>query len=308
MGDARRIVSLLPSATEMICALGLADRLFGITHECDFPPGLAGKTVVVRSVLPIERMSPAEIDRAVSERLQSGQSLYEIREDMVRAIRPDLVVTQDLCDVCAPSGLDLRQMIEALPERPEVLSLTPRSLDEIFENIRSLGQATGRLREAEALIAERRDRLAKLAARTAALATRPRVFCMEWLDPVYGCGHWVPEMVNLAGGRDALGRKHTDSIRIAWKDVCAFDPEVLIVMPCGYGLAKAAEQAQRLENYPGWRDLAAVRTNRVYAVDANAYFARPGPRVVDGVELLAHLIHPEALAWSGATDSFCAIA
>ncbi|MDB5638407.1 MAG: Iron complex transport system substrate-binding protein [Bradyrhizobium sp.] len=304
MVETRRIVSFLPSATEMICALGLGDRLLGVTHECDYPPEIMGKTIVVRNVLPIESMSQSEIDSAVTQRLRSGLSLYQVDETLMQEIAPDLVVTQDLCQVCAPSGNEVSQLLKVLPSKPQILWLTPKSLEQIFDNLRDLGEATGRFQIAETLIAEGRARLEKVEAATLAASSRPRVFCMEWMDPVYCCGHWVPEMVRIAGGIDKLGREGADSVRIAWKDVLQWRPEILIVMPCGFGLEKAAEQAQQLSAYPGWADLPAVRARRVYAVDANSYFARPGPRIVEGTELLAHLLHPDLFEWKGSAGAF----
>ena len=304
MVKTRRIVSFLPSATEMICALGLGDRLLGITHECDYPPEIMGKPIVVRNVLPIGSMSQSEIDSAVTQRLRNGQSLYQVDETLMQKIAPDLILTQDLCQVCAPSGNEVSQLLKVLPSNPQILWLTPKSLEQIFDNLRDLGEATGRLQMAETLIAEGRTRLKKIEATTRTLSSRPRVFCMEWIDPVYCCGHWVPEMVRIAGGIDKLGREGTDSVRIPWKDVVDWRPEVLIVMPCGFGLEKAVDQARQLSAYPDWSDLPAVRDNRVFAVDANSYFARPGPRVVEGTELLAHLLHPDLFAWNGSADAF----
>ena len=288
----------------MVCALGLADRLMGITHECDYPPEVTNKPVVVRSVLPTELMTQQEIDLAVTERLRNGLSLYQVDEALVRVIAPDLILTQALCQVCAPSGNEVSQLLKSLPDAPQILWLTPKSLGQIFDNMRELGAATGRLQEAENLIAAARARLEKIASVTRAICARPRVFCMEWLDPVYCCGHWVPEMVRIAGGVDELGREAADSVRIPWKEVLQWAPEILIVMPCGFGLTKATEQARILSGYPGWPDIPAVRDGRVYAVDANAYFARPGPRVVDGTELLAHITHPGLFAWNGPANAF----
>ena len=301
---ARRIVSFLPSATEMVYALGLGDRLMGITHECDYPPEARTKSIVVRNVLPIETMSQREIDTAVTARLRQGLSLYQVDEALMQDIAPDLILTQDLCQVCAPSGNEVAQLLKSLSQKPQILWLTPKSLDQIFENMRALGSATDRLPQAEALIAAGRARLEKLEAATRALSDRPRVFCMEWVDPLYCCGHWVPEMVRIAGGRDELGREGADSVRIPWDNVLRWAPEVLIVMPCGLHLEKAAEQAERVFAYPGWSDLPAVRDGRVYAADANSYFARPGPRVVEGTELLAHLLHPGLFAWNGPQSAF----
>ncbi len=301
---AQRIVSFLPSATEMICALGLDESLKGITHECDYPPEAAGKPVVVRPALPIETMSLSEIDSAVAQRIRSGQSLYEVDEQKLRQIAPDLIVTQDLCQVCAPSGNEISQALKTLPSAPNILWLTPKSIEQIFENLLELGDATGRRHVADQIVDAARARLQRIKARTSKMKSRPRVFCMEWIDPVYCSGHWVPQMVEIAGGSDDLARKGTDSVRISWDDVLQWAPEILVVMPCGFNLQRAAEQARSLVRYPGFFDLPAARQNRVYAVNANGYFARPGPRVVDGTELLAHLFHPELFGWEGPEGAF----
>lgn len=280
----------------MAYALGLADSIVGITHECDYPPEVKTKPVVVRNVLPIETMTQAEIDRAVAERMGSGQSLYQIDEQLLCELAPDLILTQDLCQVCAPSGNEVSQVINALPKAPQVLWLTPQSLDEIFENIRQLGTATDRVAQAEALIDDCRARLAQLARRTKTVSHTPRVFCMEWLDPVFASGHWVPELVKIAGGVDELGKERGESVRVPWDEIVKWAPEVLIIMPCGFNLQQTMKQTWdvfgRQTRMPFF-DLPAVRNNRVYAVDANSYFARPGPRVVEGAELLAKIIHPE---------------
>jgi iron complex transport system substrate-binding protein len=293
-----RIVSFLPSATEIACALGLRDSIVGITHECDYPPDIKSKPVVVRNVLPIESMSQGEIDRAVAERMREGLSLYQIDEQLLRSLAPDLILTQNLCQVCAPSGNEVSQVIKALPHTPQILWLTPQSLSEIFDNVLELGAATGKSAEAEALVSNCRARLEQLAERTATVAQRPRTFCMEWLDPVYASGHWVPELVKIAGGIDELGSERGESVRISWEEIAAYAPEVLVIMPCGFNLQQTMKQiwdvfgraAQRRTDF---FNLPAVRNGRVYAVDANSYFARPGPRVVEGAELLARLIHPE---------------
>jgi iron complex transport system substrate-binding protein len=290
-----RIVSFLPSATEIASALGLGESLVGITHECDYPPEVKSKPVVVRNVLPIETMTQSEIDRAVAQRMHEGLSLYQIDEELLRELAPDLILTQNLCQVCAPSGNEVSQVLTALPKKPEILWLTPQSLDEIFDNVRDLGQATGRITEAEALVDQCRNRLERLSALTANVSSRPRVFCMEWLDPVYASGHWVPELVKFAGGVDGLGSERGESVRVSWEDVVDWAPEVLIMMPCGFNLRQTMKQIWSVfggKSSPFFQ-LPAVRNGRVFAVDANSYFARPGPRVVEGAELLAHLIHPE---------------
>src|SRR5215510_6906057 len=304
MNSTQRIVSFLPSATETACALGLKDQLVGITHECDYPPEVTSKPVVVRNALPIEEMSQLEIDAAVAARLREGHSLYEVDEDLLQKLAPDLILTQDLCQVCAPSGNEISVALNLLSKKPEILWLTPKSLGEIFTNLRELGAATNRAETAEQLISAGSARLESIRAITSRLAERPRVFCVEWFDPIYCSGHWVPEMVRLAGGDDALARDGEDSVRVSWSDVVDYAPEVLVLTPCGFNLKQAIERAPRMAQYPGWFNLPAVQQSRVYAVDANSYFARPGPRVVDGIELLTHLFHPELFPWAGASDAY----
>ena len=288
----------------MAYALGLGDRLLAVSHECDYPAAAKSKPVVVRPLLPVERMTQGEIDRQVTQRLRDGKSLYELDEGAIRELAPDLILTQDLCQVCAASGNEATQLLASLPRKPQVLSMTPKSLEGIFATVLELGEATGTAERARELIAAARARLAQVEKKTRGAAQRVRVFCMEWLDPPYCCGHWVPEMIDFAGGQDDLARRGTDSVRIAWEQVQSYAPEVLVVMPCGYGLTKAASLAQGLRAYPGWNELPAVRSDQVYVVDANSYFARPGLRVVDGTELLAHLLHPQLIGWDGSADAF----
>jgi iron complex transport system substrate-binding protein len=299
-----RIVSFLPSATEMACALGLHDQLVGITHECDYPPSVREKPVVVSSAVSMATMTQAEIDSIVSERLKNGQSLYQVDEKLLQELAPDLILTQDLCQVCAPSGNEVTQALTALPRKPEILWLTPKSLDQIADNLREIGAATGSLEKAEELISRGRAILDHIAERARAASTRPRVFCMEWLDPVYCSGHWVPEMVSIAGGVDHLGHEGSDSVRVAWEDVLAWKPEVLVIMPCGFHLHQVLELTPKLCAKSGWLELPAVQQGRVYAVDASSYFARPGPRVVEGTELLAHILHPDIFPWTGPADAY----
>jgi iron complex transport system substrate-binding protein len=299
-----RIISFLPAATEMACALGMEEQLVGVSHECDFPASVRNKEVVVRCSVPTETMTPAEIDVAVAERVRSGQSLYEVDQAAVERLAPTHILTQALCVVCAPSSGEVARALKFLPSEPRILWFTPHCIEDIFENLRELGADTGHLAAAEELISAARARLRAIAETTIKAARRPRVFCLEWVDPYYCCGHWVPEMVEIAGGQDALGRKGADSVRIQWSEIAAWSPEILIVAPCGFGLEKAVEQTKQLLQKPGWSDLPAVRNGQVFAVDANAYFARPGPRVVKGVELLAHLFHPEICGWDGPDDAF----
>ena len=299
-----RIVSFLPSATEMVCALGLADTLVGITHECDYPKEIGGKPIVVRNALSLEGMTPCEIDTAVRERIRTGASLYQVNEGLLRNLAPNLILTQNLCQVCAPSGNEISQVLKSLRPAPQVLWLTPKSLAGIEDNLREVAKVTRQSVAAEDLIVSWHARIEEVAALTRRAPIRPRVFCMEWVDPVYCSGHWVPEMVELAGGIDALSRKGSDSVRVEWQDVLNWAPEVLIISPCGYNLSRAIEQARQLFTQRGWESIPAVRHGRVYAVDANSYFARPGPRVVDGIELLARLIHPDLWCWGGSNNAF----
>jgi len=299
-----RIVSFLPSATEIACALGLEDSLIGITHECDYPPHIKSKPIVVRNVLPIETMTQSQIDYAVADRMRQGLSLYQIDEELLRKLAPDLILTQNLCQVCAPSGNEVSQVLNALNPKPSVLWLTPSSINEIFENIRDLGAATNTEEAAAALIGDCKDRLNALKEKVAQASYRPRVFCMEWLDPVYASGHWVPELVKIAGGIDEIAKEQGESVRVSWKQICDWDPEVLIIMPCGFNLSQIMKQvwSDFRNSEMDLRQLSAFRNQRIFAVDANSFFARPGPRVVEGAEILAHLIHPELFEDSSLTN------
>ena len=282
-----RIVSFLPAATEIACALGARDELVGRSHECDYPAGVETLPVVSRPALAIDTMSQNEIDSAVSSQLAEGASLYRVDEILLRDLAPDIVFTQDLCQVCAPSGTELTRALRELPSRPEVLWLTPRTIEEIEQNILDIGKVTGRLLEAESLIADNRERIGRVSSAVSE-AKRRRVAFLEWTDPLFCPGHWVPEMIALAGGDDPLGRRGGDSQRITWDSVAAGTPEIVVVAPCGYNLDRAREAAESIPALPG---------ARVIAVDANAYFARPGPRVAEGIELLAHLFHPDLFHW-----------
>jgi iron complex transport system substrate-binding protein len=301
---APRLISFLPAATEMVFALGAGDDLAGVSHECDFPPAATTKPTVVRPALPLETMTLSEIDTAVAQRIGSGKSLYEVDERLLKEIAPTHILTQDLCQVCAPSGNEITRALAALPVKPQILWFSPHKIEDIFGNVRELGTAIGRTAKAEAWTTVARARLQTVIEKAKSAPRRPRVFCLEWVDPYYCCGHWVPEMVEIAGGEDALGRKGEDSVRISWSDIEQWSPEIVIVSPCGFDTDKAAHQTEQLLRQPGWSDLPAVRNDRIYAVNANAYFARPGPRVVDGVELLAHLLHPELFEWNGPSDAF----
>lgn len=282
-----RIVSFLPAGTEILYAIGAGNALLGRSHECDYPPEVLSLPVVSRPALRLEEMSQDQIDSAVSERLRSGESLYEVDEILLRELRPDVIITQDLCQVCAPSGNELTRAVRDLPGQPEIVWLSPQNLSDIEQNILSVGDASERRDQAEQLVQENRMRIEKV--RSAVASPEPRrVVFLEWTDPLFSAGHWVPEMIELAGGHDPMGKAGADSVRMTWDEVREAKPEVIIVSPCGYRLDQSVELAQAIETVPG---------AQVVAVDANAYFARPGPRVAEGVELLAHIFHPELFEW-----------
>lgn len=288
-----RIVSTLPSATEILFALDLGSHMVGVTHECDYPPAARGKPVVVHSRFDPAAMASAEIEAAVRATLEEGGGVYVVDAEVLRRADPDLVVTQDLCDVCALSTTALTAALERLPRRPRILSLKPERLVDILADIRRVGEATGRSIHASHLVGELTDRITTVGKMTARVEQRPRVLCVEWFDPIYVGGHWIPEMVDLAGGEDVAGAAGQKSRLVPWEDLRATQPEVIVVMPCGFDAARAARELGLLERLPGWVDLPAVRSGRLYATDASAYFSRPGPRLADGLEILAHFLHPD---------------
>lgn len=286
-----RIVSFLPSATELAFALGLGDDVVGVSHECDYPAEARERPVVVHCAIPLGGMTPTEIDSAVSTQLHVGGSIYTVDTELLQALEPDLILAQDLCEVCAPSGNETERALAALPRTPKVLTLAPRSLGGIHADLRALAAATGRDDVAQSLIADHERRLRRLAGELRGAKPR-KVFFLEWTDPIFCGGHWVPEMIEHAGGIDALGRKGGDSVRVAFEDVRAWAPDLLVISPCGAHLDEAEELGTALLADERWAALPAVHHGEVFAVDASSYFARPGPRVIDGIELLAHLFHP----------------
>jgi iron complex transport system substrate-binding protein len=285
-----KIASFLPSATEILFALGAGSEVCGITFECDFPPEAAALPVVVHSWMQAG-LSPREIDDLVSATARTGGSLYVVDWERLQALAPDVVIAQDLCRVCAIDTPTLARELSELPQAPRVLSLEPHGLSDVLENIERVGEAIGRAAAAHALTATLRVRLERVrqaSARNA--ARRPRVLCLEWLDPLYQGGHWVPEMVDLAGGDAVLATPGAKSVRLSWEHVLEADPEVLVLMPCGYHLRETLHQFHAMTLPPGWDAMAAVRSRRVYAVDGTAYFSRPGPRLVAGVEILRAIL------------------
>jgi iron complex transport system substrate-binding protein len=285
-----RIVSLLPSATEILYALGLGDCVFGVTHECDYPVEAAQKPALIKPRVD-PSASPAEIDRQVSELVSRGESIYAVDAELLAALKPDLIVTQDLCHVCAASSDDLATALSRFNVPPQVVTLTPHSLADVWQNIAEVGDATGATQRATTLIEGLKDRVWGTQAAVARFEACPRVVCLEWLDPLYVAGHWVPEMVAKAGGVDVLGKPFEPSFKVTAEEVAASGADVVLIMLCGYNSEKNAAEFASSRFPDAWRNLAAARENRFYAVDAHSYFSRPGPRLADGVEILAHLLH-----------------
>ncbi len=283
----------------MAFALGLGDALVGVTHECDYPAEAKQKPVVVRSVIDSARMTSGEIDRKVGEVLQAGKGLYTIDEAAFIDAAPDLILTQGLCDVCALDYNEVVKVAAKLSRQPTIVSLNPHSLADVLEDIRRIGAVTERLIVAEALVQDLQRRIDRVA--DAHPVHRPRVVCLEWYEPLYAAGHWTPEMVELAGGEDILGRQGEPSSKVEWRDVVSARPEVILLMPCGFDVRRTVKEATPLRRREGWNDLPAVRAGKVFAVNGNAYFSRPGPRLIDGLEILAQLIHPEKIAGSLST-------
>jgi len=287
-----RIVSLLPSATEIVCQLGLESRLVGVSHECDFPPSVRCLPKVTRTLIPSTAIS-REIDSLVRERLKTERALYTLDLPMLEELRPNLIVTQALCDVCAVAEAEVKAAACSLPSSPRVINLEPTSLNDVFDCLQLVGEAAGRVDDAEVEIGKLRDRVAAVAARSKNLTYRPRVVVLEWIDPLFSSGHWSPELVRLAGGVEVVGASGERSRTIDWQQIVTAEPEVMVIACCGFDVERTRADLTILRGYPGWSDLPCVRSGRVYLVDGSAYFSRPGPRLVDSLEILAHALHPD---------------
>lgn len=292
-----KIVSLLPSATEIVCALGLKDNLVAVSHECDYPSEVKHLPRITSSILP-DNLDPRGIDRAVNEAVQAGRALYQIDGDLLRELKPDLIVTQGVCDVCAVGvgtvEATLKFLPDCLPEGARTLSFSGMNFQGILRDIRTLGEATGRDAEALTLTTSLQKRWQALSETSSHVDTKPKVLMLEWSEPPFYGGHWVPEMVEVAGGEDVLGVPGLDSKRTTWADIAERTPEVIVVMACGYDLAKNTSFAETLYTHPEARHLPAVKARKVWACDANSYFSRPGPRVVRGAEILQAVLRGEA--------------
>ncbi len=289
-----RICSLLSSGTEIVYALGLGDDLVAVSDRCDYPAEAQSKPIASRDVIS-SNLPSAEIDRLVQESIRAGRGTHTLDEEVLRTAKPELVITQDLCNVCDVGSTDVIEVFRSLRPRPEFLVLTPHTLWDVLETIEEVGRAAGVPDRAGAVIAALRQQVRRVAQVTALTAKRPRVFCMEWMSPPIVGGHWMPEMTWLAGGVDGLGRHGLMSVQLAWDQVVAYQPEVLIIQPCGLTIRRALQEIDCLAALPDWDELPAVHADQVYVVDP-AFFTRPGPRLVTGIEILAQLLHPELLA------------
>jgi iron complex transport system substrate-binding protein len=281
----KKICSLLPSATEILYALDLGDQVVAVTHECDYPPEAQSKPRITDNVIDHERLTSAEIDHHVAANIGRHGSIYTLKQDLLEALQPDLIVTQELCDVCAVSYKEVKHAARVLEGRTQIVSLEPNTLDEMFETILLVGELTNRRQAAEAKVRDLRARLDRVRNRVRGLK-RPRVYAMEWLDPPFSGGHWVPEMVEIAGGYEVLGKAGAKSERITQQQVIDAAPEIIVLMPCGFSLQRTIEEYRRTPFLQEWKGPA------VYAVDGSSYFNRSGPRLVDGVEILAEIFHP----------------
>lgn len=288
-----RVVSLLPAATEMVCLLGASDRLVGRSHECDHPPEVRTLPACTRSRVDSRRAS-AGIDARVKELASAGQPLFEVDASLLRRLAPDLILTQEQCDVCAVSPAAVEAALDGWPgPRPRVVTLGAARLSEVWADVAAVGRALGLPDAGKGAVNRLKSRVVDVIQRTAALQRRPTVACLEWFEPVMAAGNWVPELVELAGGRDVFGEPGQHSPWIAWEAVVQADPDVLVLMPCGFDLSRTRSEAAVLMARPEWSRLRAVRQGRVHVTDGNAYFNRPGPRLVESLEILAEILHPE---------------
>lgn len=292
-----RICSFLPSTTEIVYALGLGENLVGVTHECDYPPEATTKSRVIMSLIKPEELTSKEIDLLVSENYKTGKSTYIVEEEALRKANPDIILTQGLCDVCAVSGNQVTEAVNVLGHSPQIISLEPNTLDEILDTILIVGQATERKDEAKDLADKLKCRIERVRSLLGKEKNRPTVFCMEWLEPIYVAGHWVPEMVEIAGGDCGLGKPGKPSFKVSWDEIVDFSPQIIVIMPCGFDIEKTLAELDVLTSNERWHRLSAARKGHVYLADANSYFSRPGPRIVDGLEILAKIFHPEISAF-----------
>lgn len=287
-----RIVSLLPSATEIVCELGLIDNLVGVTHECDYPASVRGLPVVTKTFIPQDATS-AEIDSLVRERMKIERALYSLDLPTLEQVRPDLIITQTLCDVCAVAESEVNAAVCHLPGNPKIINLEPTNLEEVLQSIHDVGDAVGISDQAKEIVGRLRARIDAVVNRSASIVNRPRVVLLEWIDPPFSSGHWSPDLVCMAGGIEVIGRASQRSRTIDWQEVVQVDPEFLVIACCGFNIDRTLQDLPILAKYAGLETMKCVRSDNVYVIDGNAYFNRPGPRLVDSLEILANVLHPD---------------
>ncbi|MBA2621175.1 MAG: cobalamin-binding protein [Acidobacteria bacterium] len=298
-----KIVSLLPSATEIVCALGLEENLVGITHECDFPASVSGKPQLTKSRISHETMSSAEIDHAVRTQLDGHGSIYDLDVKLLEKIKPDLIITQELCDVCAVSYKTVQKAAKIYVAGAQVVSLEPNTIGDIFENIKTIGALCEISDAADKVVAALQNRLDKIRAQTEKIEKRPEVFMLEWLEPPFAPGHWTPEQVKIAGGNCLLGETGEKSVTTTYEEIFESKPEILVLIPCGYYKEDTLRQLPNTGFPETFKQLPAFENDKIWALDATAYFSRPAPRVVDGVEILAKIFHPEIFGAPDETEA-----
>lgn len=293
MATSPRVVSLLSSATEIVCALGCEELLVGRSHECDYPLSILGLPQCSRPRIDVTGSS-REIDERVKSSASQGLSLYDVDSARLRELAPDVILTQTQCEVCAVSLKDVEAAVCGMLDQPaQIVSLHPNSLADLWRDIRMVAAELRVADRGEVLVARLQERFSQLNAAVRRLRARPRVACLEWLDPLMAAGNWVPELVEIAGGENLFGAAGLHSPWMEWDDLTAADPEVIVALPCGWDIAKAAAELEPLTSRPGWADIKAVRTGRVYVTDGNQFFNRPGPRLVESAEILAEMFHPD---------------
>jgi len=298
-----RICSFLPSTTEIVYALGLGDDLVGVTHECDYPPEARNKSKVIISLINPDELSSREIDDIITKNRDEGKSTYLIDIEELKEANPDIILTQGLCEVCAVSGNEVAETVKVLGHEPQIISLEPKTISEILETILVVADATGRKEQAHKIVDKLNARIDRIKSLLANERDRPRVFCMEWLDPPFVGGHWIPEMVEIAGGENGLGKPAEPSFKVTWEDILEFAPQIVVVMPCGFSIEDTLKEIDIVTSHRYWNQIPASKRGQAYLVDANSYFSRSGPRIVDGLEILAKIIHPEACDFESPSNS-----
>jgi len=287
----RKIVSFLPSATEMLYEIGAGDQVLAVTHECNYPAEAQAKPRVIHSSFDPQKMTSLEIDNKVVDLMHTGKDIYLLDEQVLKKVNPDLIIAQGICEVCSPFTREINKAVSLLGGKPEVLILDPGSLDDILQNIIEVGKKVDRVKEAENFVSKLQKRIKHI--KETPKTSRPKVLCIEWLDPLFSAGHWIPQMIDIAGGVNGISKVREQSRRIDINEIIQFDPDIIVLMPCGFDIMRTIIEYEKLTDMKEWKSLRSVKQGQVYAVNANEYFSKPGPRIVTGLEILAKIIHPD---------------